>query len=40
MADDMQYDELYRKWLAYDGLDAETRAELEALDESEIRERF
>ena len=36
----MEYKALYQKWLAYDGLDQEMRAELEALSEAEIRERF
>ena len=36
----MKYDELYRQWLAFDGLDSETRAELTAMNEAEIRESF
>ncbi len=36
----MKYDELYRQWLAFDGLDPETRAELTAMNEAEIRESF
>ena len=36
----MEYKALYQKWLAYDGLDQEMRAELEALSDAEIRERF
>ena len=36
----MEYKALYQKWLAYDGLDREMRAELEALSDAEIRERF
>ncbi len=36
----MEYHEQYRRWLAFEGLDAESRTELEALDEAEIRERF
>lgn len=36
----MEYHEQYRRWLAFEGLDAESRTELESLDEAEIRERF
>ncbi|MBQ4048229.1 MAG: phospho-sugar mutase [Clostridia bacterium] len=36
----MSYNEIYESWLAFEGLDADTRAELTGLPESEIRERF